>query len=195
MPGGTGGVNWGGVTVDLTTNVVYANVQNGSLVGWVQEKLPDENSFDAPGSENPYDRAYINGTGPFFSFSSPLGGDARGSAPCFKPPYAELVAVDADTGEIVWRSTLGINASLPEGRQLIGGSGSAGPTVTAGGLVFVGATGDGLFRAFDASTGAELWSATLGAQGNANPMTYTGPSGKQHVAIVAGGGVRTFALP
>ena len=195
MPGGTGGVNWGGVTVDTTTNIVYANVQNGSLVGWVQEKLPDENSFDAPNSENPYDRAYINGTGPFFSFASPLGGGARGSAPCFKPPYAELVAVDADTGEIVWRSTLGINASLPEGRQLIGGSGSAGPTVTAGNLVFVGATGDALFRAFDANTGAELWSATLGGQGNANPMTYAGPSGKQHVAIVAGGSVKTFALP
>jgi quinoprotein glucose dehydrogenase len=195
MPGGTGGVNWGGVTVDLTTNIVYANVQNGSLVGWVQEKLPNENSFDAPGSENPYDRAYINGTGPFFSFAAPLGGDAQGSAPCFKPPYADLVAVDADTGEIAWRSTLGINASLPEGKQLIGGSGSAGPTVTAGGLVVVGATSDALFRAFDANTGAELWSAALGGQGNANPMSYAGPSGKQHVAIVAGGSVKTFALP
>ena len=195
MPGGTGGVNWGGVTVDKSTNVVYANVQHGSLVGWVQEKLPDENSFDAPGSENPYDRAYINGTGPFHSFAAPLGGDAQGSAPCFKPPYGELVAVDADTGEIVWRSTLGINASLPEDKQLIGGSGSAGPTVTAGGLVFVGATNDALFRAFDANTGTELWSAPLGSAGNANPMTYTGPSGQQHVAIVAGGNVRTFALP
>jgi quinoprotein glucose dehydrogenase len=195
MPGGTGGVNWGGVTIDKTSNIVYANVQNGSLVGWIQEKLPNENSFDAPGSENPYDRAYINGTGPFFSFAAPLGGDARGSAPCFKPPYAELVAVDADTGEIVWRSTLGINASLPEGKQLVGGSGSAGPSVTAGGLVFVGATSDALFRAFDANTGAELWSAALGGQGNANPMSYAGPSGKQHVAIVAGGSVKTFALP
>lgn len=195
MPGGTGGVNWGGVTVDRTTNIVYANVQNGSLVGWVQEKLPNENSFDAPGSENPYDRAYINGTGPFHQFQAPLGGGASGSAPCYKPPYAELVAVDADTGEIAWRSTLGINASLPEGKQLIGGSGSAGPTVTAGGLVFVGATSDGLFRAFDAATGEELWNATLGSTGNANPMSYTGPSGKQHVAIIAGGTVNTFALP
>jgi quinoprotein glucose dehydrogenase len=195
LPGGTGGVNWGGVTVDKATNVVYANVQNGSLVGWVQEKRPEENSFDAGNAQNPYDRAYIFGTGPFFSFAAPLGGNLRGSAPCFKPPWAELVAVDADTGEIVWRSTLGLNTALPEGKQLVGGSGSAGPTVTAGGLVFVGATSDARFRAFDAATGRELWSADLGGQGNANPMTYTGKSGKQHVAIVASGGVRTFALP
>ena len=65
--------------------------------------------------------------------------------------------MNANTGEIAWQSTLGINEALPEGKQNIGGSGSAGPTVTAGGLVFVGATNDRRFRAFDSKTGKELW--------------------------------------
>jgi len=78
---------------------------------------------------------------------------------------------------------------------LTGNSGSAGPSVTAGGLVFVGATSDRRFRAFDAKTGKELWSATLERNANANPMSYQGANGKQYVAIVATDTVRVFALP
>jgi|GEM_PF-3329511 len=62
----------------------------------------------------------------------------------------------------------------------------AGPAGTAGGLVFIGAVSDNPFRAFDSKTGKELWSATLDATANANPMTDQGKSGKQYVAIVAG---------
>ena len=76
-------------------------------------------------------------------------------------------------------AVLGLNESLPAGKQLVGSSGSAGPTVTAGGLVFVGATSDGRFRAFDAKTGKELWVTQTAARrerqspkANANPMTY-----------------------
>ena len=69
---------------------------------------------------------------------------------------------------------LGITDALPEGKQNTGGSGSAGPIVTAGGLVFVGATNDRRFRAFDSKTGKELWVAPLPGHGNANPMTYHG---------------------
>ena len=78
--------------------------------------------------------------------------------PCQRPPWARLVAVNANTGEIAWQMPLGLNEALPEGKQLTGGSGSAGPSVTAGGLVFVGATNDRRLRAFDAKTGKELWS-------------------------------------
>ena len=74
-------------------------------------------------------------------------------------------------------------------------SGSAGPSVTAGGLVFVGATSDRRLRAFDAKTGKELWSTRLEAQVNANPMTYRGKSGKQYVAAVATNSLVAFALP
>jgi len=203
FPGGTGGVNWGGVAVDPTTGYVFATSHDGALVGWVQDKDPNVTySFEARGSKQPYDRASINGVGPFFTFSAPLSGEynANGqgvgpSAPCQRPPWGKLVAVNAQTGEIAWESVLGLNEALPEGKQLVGSVGSAGPSVTAGGVVFVGATSDRRFRAFDAKTGNELWSATLANNAGANPMSYAGRSGKQRVAIVAGDTVHVFALP
>jgi quinoprotein glucose dehydrogenase len=105
------------------------------------------------------------------------------------------VAVNANTGEIAWESTLGLNEALPEGKQLTGGSGSAGPTATAGGLIFVGATNDRRFRAFDSKTGQELWSTRLEATVNANPMTYRGKNRKQYVAFVATDVLVAYSLP
>jgi quinoprotein glucose dehydrogenase len=119
-----------------------------------------------------------------------------------RPPWSKLIAVDANTGQIAWESVLGLNENLPEGKRLVGNSGSAGPTATAGGLVFVGATSDGRFRAFDARTGKELWVTRLpaaasgnAANANANPMSYQGRSGKQFVAVVAGTTLVAYALP
>ena len=202
FPGGTGGVNWGGPAVDPTTGIIYANSQETSLVGWVEDKDPNITySFEAAGSTQAYDRASINGVGPFFSFNAPLNGyDAEGRAqgpnlPCQRPPWGRLHAVDASTGEILWQVPLGLNENLPEGKQLVGSSGSAGPSVTAGGLVFVGATNDRRFRAFDAATGEELWQARLDGTANANPMSYAGSSGQQRVAVIAGATVMVFALP
>ncbi len=203
LPGGTGGVNWGGMAVDPTTGIVFVNSHDTSLVGWVQKKDPNVTySFEAVGSKQPYDRASIGGVGPFFTFSAPLSGqyDENGrpvgpSLPCNRPPWSKLMAVNANTGEILWQSTLGLNEALPPGKELVGGSGSAGPSVTAGGLVFVGATNDRRFRAFDAKSGAELWNTMLDNVANANPMSYAGKSGKQRIAVVAGDEVVTFALP
>jgi glucose dehydrogenase len=203
LPGGTGGVNWGGVAIDPTTGYMYANAQNTTLVGWTEKKKPGVTySFEAVGSNHEYDRASVNGVGPFFTFAAPLSGkyNERGqpigpTLPCTRPPWSTLVAVDANKGEIVWESVLGLNENLPEGKQLVGSSGSAGPTVTAGGLVFVGATSDRRFRAFDAKTGKELWVTRLEATANANPMTYLGRSGKQYVAVVAAPNVMVYALP
>jgi glucose dehydrogenase len=202
LPGGTGGVNWGGPAADPTTGLVYLNAQDTSLVGWVERREGDKPySFDYNSSDQPYDRASVDGKGPFFSFSAPLSGqyDAQGrpqgpQAPCYKPPWGELVAVDANTGAIKWSVPLGVMDELPEGKRLVGNSGSAGPTVTAGGLVFVGATNDRRFRAFDAATGQQLWETQLRANANANPMTYRGRSGKQYVAINAGGTIITYSL-
>jgi quinoprotein glucose dehydrogenase len=204
LPGGTGGVNWGGVASDPENGIVFANAQTASLVGWV-EKVPlvkdpatgkdvqaqpyyPDSTGAGQVSNQPYNRASVTAKGPFSSFTA-MG------MPCIRPPWAQLVAVNANTGEILWKSVLGLNTRLPEGKQLVGGSGSAGPTATAGGLVFVGATGDARFRAFDAKTGKQLWEKPLNAQGNANPMTYTAKNGKQYVAISAGGTVNVFALP
>ena len=127
--------------MDPTTGFLFVTSHDGALVGWVQDKDPNVTySFEAVGSKQPYDRASINGVGPFFTFSAPIGGqyDANGrpvgpTAPCQRPPWGKLIAVNANTGEIAWESVLGLNEELPEGKQLVGNAGSAGPSVTAGG--------------------------------------------------------------
>jgi quinoprotein glucose dehydrogenase len=196
FPGGIGGINWGGLAADPNTNYVYANAHDTSLVGWVEKRVPGK-KYESFGPENmlPYDRASVDGGGPYFSFNAPVEPGSRIRLPCQKPPWAHLVAVNANTGDIAWETVLGIEESLPKGKQKVGGAGSAGPTVTAGGLVFIGATNDKYFRAFDSSTGKELWRTRLKDVGNANPMTYLGKDGKQYVAIVAGRDVVVFALP
>ena len=88
-----------------------------------------------------------------------------------------------------------MNEGLPAGKQNVGGSGSAGPIVSAGGLVFIGATTDRRFRAFDSKTGKELWTYKLDQNVNANPLTYQGKAGKQYVAAIASDSVVVFSLP
>ena len=135
------------------------NAHDTSLVGWIERRRPGLNYGNGvAGSTLPYDRGSVNGAGPHFTFSAPLKdstGRTLANLPCQRPP-ARLVAVNANTGEIAWESTLGLNDALPEGKQLTGGSGSAGPTATAGGSIFVGATNDRRFRAFDLKTGKEI---------------------------------------
>ena len=191
-------MNWGGPAADPATGLVYVNAHDTSLVGWIEQKKPGGNyGRGTEGSNQPYDRGSVNGAGPYFTFSAPLK-DATGrtvaNLPCQRPPWARLVAVNANTGDIAWQVPLGITEALPEGRQLTGGSGSAGPIVTAGGVVFVGATNDRRLRAFDAKSGRELWAAKLEGVANANPMTFQGKDGKQYVAVVATDSLQVFGL-
>jgi quinoprotein glucose dehydrogenase len=110
--------------------------------------------------------------------------------PCQQPPWGHLTAIDLDRGEFRWRSVLGVvDELLAKGIAPTGTSNLGGSIVTAGGLVFIAATNDKRFRAFDKATGKELWAARLPASGHATPMTYWGKkSRKQFVAIAAGGG-------
>jgi hypothetical protein len=108
--------------------------------------------------------------------------------PCTEPPWGELSAVNANTGEIVWRKPLGSYDELErEGFHNSGAPNMGGSIATAGGLVFIAATTDSKFRAFDSRTGKELWVTKLDATGDASPVTYRGRNGQQYVVIAAGG--------
>ena len=108
--------------------------------------------------------------------------------PPITPPWGTLSAIDLNTGAFRWRITLGEHEALKvRGIRATGTEMYGGPIVTAGGLVFIAATQDAKFRAFDKSTGALLWETQLPAAGYATPSTYR-VGGRQYVVIAAGGG-------
>jgi len=108
--------------------------------------------------------------------------------PAVKPPWGTLNAIDLNTGDYLWRVPLGEYPELTaRGVPPTGTENYGGPLVTAGGLVFIGASRDEHFRAFDRKTGRELWKMKLPAAGYASPATYE-IDGRQYVVIACGGG-------
>lgn len=109
--------------------------------------------------------------------------------PAVEPPWGTLNAINLNTGEIAWRIPFGEFPELvSKGMRNTGSENYGGPVVTAGGLLFIGATNhDRKFRAFDKSTGKLIWETLLPAAGNATPATYE-VAGRQFVVIAAGGG-------
>lgn len=109
--------------------------------------------------------------------------------PAVAPPWGTLSAINLNTGEYVWKIPLGEYPDLAaKGMKNTGTENYGGPVVTAGGLLFIGATNfDKKLRAFDKSTGALLWETTLPFAGNATPATYE-VNGRQFIVIAAGGG-------
>jgi quinoprotein glucose dehydrogenase len=106
--------------------------------------------------------------------------------PAVKPPWGTLNAIDLNTGEYRWQQPFGEFPQLAD--KTTGSENYGGPLVTAGGVLFIGATNhDRQFRAFDKDTGKLLWQTTLSAGGNATPATYM-VNGRQYVVIAAGGG-------
>ena len=127
---------------------------------------------------------------------------APSGLPCTPPPWGTLVAIDAATGAVKWQVPLGEMPGVPEALKA-GSINLGGPIVTAGGLVFIGASLDANLKAFDVETGVELWRGALPTSVRATPMTYE-VDGRQYVAVAAGGHggitkpdntVVVFALP
>jgi quinoprotein glucose dehydrogenase len=125
--------------------------------------------------------------------------------PAIKPPWGRLTAIDLNKGKFAWQAVLGeIPELMARGIPPTGTENFGGTIVTAGGLVFIGATKDEKFRAFDKLTGKVLWEHQLNAGGYAAPCTYA-VGGRQFVVIAAGGGGKlntktgdafvAFALP
>jgi quinoprotein glucose dehydrogenase len=107
--------------------------------------------------------------------------------PAISPPWGTLNAIDLNTGQYKWSVPLGEFKNLTaKGIPITGTENYGGPVVTGGGLLFIGATKDGLFRAFDQRDGKQLWQTTLPAAAFATPSTYV-VKGKQYVVIACGG--------
>ena len=182
FPGNWGGIDWSHAAFDRKSGTY---IVNASEIGSQQMmiKKPD-------GS---YDMRY--GYQWFW--------DKATHMPCQVPPWGNLYAINVNTGQIVWKSVLGVTDGLADpntGRPNVGG-----PIVTGGGLIFIGSTDDKRLRACDTKTGKELWTFRLPASLYGTPLTYQGKSGKQYVAAVTTGGfwgeaagaddVTAFALP
>src|SRR5690606_20993133 len=107
--------------------------------------------------------------------------------PGISPPWGTLNAIDLNSGEFLWSVPFGDTPSLKaEGHPTTGTENYGGPVVTENGLLFIGATKDGYFRAFNKHTGELLWETELPAAAFATPATYQ-LDGKQYVVIACGG--------
>ena len=188
FPSTLGGGNWGGVSIDPAQGLLFVNIMNIGQWGHMEKRGDD---YRRTSDYGPYARFW----------------NREERIPCNNPPFGELVAVNLATGDIAWRSVLGTIEALEKvGVHNTGTLNLGGSIATAGGLVFIGATNDSRFRAFDSKTGKLLWETKIEASAHTSPLTYMGRDGRQYVVIMATGGggflgggssnaVMAFALP
>ena len=224
LPGNHGGVNWGGASFSPQLGYIFVNSNEyGQLQGYADRGTaapaagagrgndPETaQQQPAPGRGRAGRGLLGRGNGGGAPFAPVPGGgrfkDDATNMMCTQPPWGQLTAIDASTGEFAWRVPLGVTDTLPPDKQKTGRPGNGGSIVTAGGVVFIGATDDGRFRAFDSKTGKELWAVKLAAPAHATPSTYQGRDGRQYVVVTSTGGgflddptgddsITAFALP
>lgn len=190
-PGFNGGVDWGSVSVDPERQLLFVNsnrVANYDRLLPRAEADARAKQFVAREVGGPVRQGNTPYAAHIQIFRSPLG------IPCNQPPYGMISAVDLRSGKLVWAQRFGNGrAAGPWGLRSmlpipVGTPNNGGSLATRSGLLFIGATHDGDFRAFDTSSGKTLWHVRLPAGGQATPMTYVSPkSGRQFVVIAAGG--------
>jgi quinoprotein glucose dehydrogenase len=182
-PGNFGTFNWGGVAVDPVRQAVIANPVYLAFIVTLIPREDDTTNYVSegePGFNENYGAPYAAKMRPMWS---PIG------LPCQAPPWGYVAAADLNTGDVVWKHRNGTTRDLwplPIGFEM-GVPAIGGPIVTAGGVAFHSGTLDYYARAFDVTTGEELWRQRLPAGGQATPMTFEGEDGRQYVVVVAGG--------
>ncbi|MBL8296339.1 MAG: pyrroloquinoline quinone-dependent dehydrogenase [Bryobacterales bacterium] len=169
-PGTLGGALWGGCAFDPATSRVFVNSSELPSITTIRDAAPGESyRFGITGYEKFVDHEGYPGV---------------------KPPWGHLTAIDLASGDFVWREPIGEYPALAaRGLKKTGTYMLGGCINTAGGVVFMGATADEMFRAIDSASGAVLWEHKLPAGGYATPCTYS-VGGKQFVVIACGGGNR-----
>lgn len=196
-PTASGGADWGGAAFDPDTGLLYVRTSEGTTANQVCLNTGDDPDVDVEYSNNcPHGASAM-----IFQLANRPGATevARsklGPIPLIKPPYAYLVAIDLNAGDIAWKVPFGEGSRILRNHPLLRGvdlparlgtPGNPGPLVTKGGLVFLGG-GDPYLYAFDKATGAEVWRGATPNRTSANPMTYRARSGKQFVVIATGAG-------
>jgi quinoprotein glucose dehydrogenase len=184
-PGNFGTFNWGSVAVDPERQVMFGMPTYLAFTARLvpRDEIPPRGE-DEKASEQGLNR---NDGAPYGVYMGPVLGPL--GIPCQAPPWGYVAGVDLRTGEIAYRHRNGTvydMTPLPLPFKL-GVPGIGGPMITRGGVAFLAAAVDDYLRAYDVSTGRQLWQARLPAGGQATPMTYTAQDGRQFVLIVAGG--------
>lgn len=210
-PGLLGGMNWGGISIDESTGMMFVNniempikmalvpKDKAALYKQSKDEVPSGVGTMRPQEAGPYGGVMID------MMMSPLG------VPCNKPPFGTLSAINLNTKQLVWQVPMGTvedsgplkmktHLHIPLGMPTLGG-----PTSTASGIVFYAGTQDYYLRAMDSATGKELWRGRLPVGAVSAPLIYQSPdTGKQYVVVSAGGAsylpdkgdyIVAFALP
>jgi len=181
-PGLGGGINWGSVSVDAERQRLVVNVQVAPFtVRLVARDEVAAEAVDQVGLNPQYGTPWVVVRDAFLS---------PWQTPCVPPPWGKLVAIDLRSGAIQWERPLGtLNRLAPFGDRFEWGTPNSGGSIqTASELIFIGATMDHYFRAFDARTGEQLWRHELPYAAHATPITYRlSREGRQYVVVAAGG--------